>query len=441
MKSRNRIHRALWPASFTIGLLVLTVSGHAGEGEPAEGPPRKSIPPLYPVQIEHEFPEPEATFREVAALVREQYYTDALDEKSIWWAATKGLLRHLSPEERPELAAIWLPEQYETVSDSLQGLRESIGIKSTFNPADGSLTVTEVTPGGPSEGVLEALDRILRIDGKPLRGLGVPAVSALLEGEPDTPVALTVVRDVTVLDLSVRREKFRLQNVLAEMYPSDIGYLAIRSFSQGVSGRCREELERFQKDGVGRLMLDLRGNGGGVLQEGLKTAELFLPKGRSIMRVVSHGGKISNYVSAGEAPFALQLAVLVDGQTASAAEILAAALHDDCGATLVGSPTYGKASMERIFTLKNGCRVKFTTGAIYSPKGRSWHKKGLVPQIQSDLDAKHLERTRDLSFDVRLLNDPPLRAAHYVLVHGRAAGAVVAPAADAEPARVLPPSE
>lgn len=437
----TRTHLALWSASFAFGLVALTASGRAGEGELAEGVPRKRIPPLYPVQIEHEFAEPEATFREVAALVREQYYTDAIDEKSVWWAATKGLLRHLSPEEHPDLAAIWLPEQYETVSDSLQGLRESIGIKSTFSPADGSLTVTEVTPGGPSEGVLEPLDRILRIDGKPLRGLGVPAVSALLEGEPDTPVTLKVVRDVAVLDLSVRREKFRLQNVLAEMYPSAVGYLAIRSFSQGVSTRCREELERFRKDRVGRLMLDLRGNGGGVLQEGLKTAELFLPKGHSIMRVVSHGGKISNYVSAGEAPFTFRLAVLVDGQTASAGEILAAALHDDCGATLVGSPTYGKASMERIFTLKNGCRVKFTTGAIYSPKGRSWHKKGLVPQIQSDLDPKQLERTRDLSFDVRLLNDPPLRAAHYVLVHGKALGEAAVPAPEADPARALPPSE
>jgi len=405
-------------------------------------PARKPIPPLYPVQIEHDFADPEATFREVAALVREQYYTDAIDEKSIWWAATKGLLRHLSPEEHPDLAALWLPDQYESVSDSLQGLRESIGIKSSFNPADGSLTVTEVTPGGPSQGVLEPLDRILRIDGKPLKGLAVPAVSVLLEGEPNTPVALKVVRDLTVLDLTVQREKFHLQNVLAEMYPSDVGYLAIRSFSQGVSEKCREELTRFQKDKVSRLMLDLRGNGGGVLQEGLKAAELFLPKGHSIMRVVSHGGKISNYVSSGEAPFVFQqLAVLVDGQTASAGEILAAALRDDGGATLVGSPTYGKASMERIFTLKNGCRVKFTTGAIYSPKGRSWHRKGLLPQIQSDLDPKQLERTRNLSFDVRLLNDPPLRAAHYFLVHGKAPGDGGAPTAVVEPAQELPPGE
>jgi len=404
----------VWPFALTALAVLVTVALAA---DPEEGTPagRPQIRPLYPVQVEHEFGDPEGSFRELVALVRENYYTDTVDEKSIWWAATKGLLRHLSPEEHPDLAAIWLPEQYETVSDTLQGLRESVGIKSSFSPADGSLTVTEVTPGGPSQGILQPLDRILRINDKSLQGLSVAQVSALLEGEPDTPVALKVVRDISVLDLTVKREKFHLQNVLAERYPQDIGYLAVRSFSQGVSDRCREELARFQSANVSRLIVDVRGNGGGIMQEGLKVAELFIPKGRCLMRVVSHGGKVSNYISSAEAPFTFQLAVLVDGQTASAAEILAAALRDESGATLVGSPTYGKASMERIFTLKNGCRTKFTTGAIYSPKGRSWHKKGLVPDIQADLDPKQLERTRSLGFDVRLLNDPPLRSAHYWL--------------------------
>ncbi len=433
---RVRRHAArLAVAALALGVCPIPVAAQA----PA--PARQGQPPLYPVQIEHEFADPEATFREVVALVREQYYSDTVDEKSIWWAATKGLLRQLSPEEHPDLAAIWLPEQYENVSDALQGLRESIGIKSSFNPADGSLTVTEVTAGGPSAGVLQPLDRILRVQGKELKGLSVAAVSALLEGEPDTPVALKVVRDVAVLDLTVKREKFHLQNVLTESFPAKVGYLAVRSFSQGVAERCKEELGRFQSEQLTRLILDLRGNGGGVLQEGLRVAELFVPKGRLMMRVVAHGNKISNYVSANEAPFAFQMAILVDGQTASAGEIVAAALHDECTATLVGSPTYGKASMERIFTLKNGCRVKFSTGALYSPKGRSWHKKGLTPQIQADVDPKLLERTRTLSAELRLLNDPPLRAAHYWLA---AKGDTVAPAVP-PPAtaagRDVPPAE
>ncbi len=419
-------------AAVVIAAAIALAALPATAAEPPPPPPTPSTPagppPLYPVRIDHDFANPEASFREVVSLVREHYYTDAIDDASIWWAATRGLLRHLSPNEHPDLATIWRPEQFEDVSDSLQGLRESIGIRSTFNPGDGSLTIGEVTPGGPSEGILQPLDRILRIDGRPLKGLTVAAVTALLEGEPDTPVALTVVRDVQVLDLTVRREKFHLQNVLAQEFPGGIGYLAIKAFSQGVSERCREELARLTEQGCAGLILDLRGNGGGVLQEGLRTAELFLPKGQSIMRVVSHGGKISNFVSAATTTVSLPLAVLVDKQTASAAEILAAALADDCGATLVGSPTYGKASMERIFTLQNTYRVKFTTGAIYSPKGRSWHGRGLQPQVHSDLDSAALERSRALPAPARLLQDPPLRAAHHVLVHGLATAAAGAAA-------------
>lgn len=413
------------------GLAVVAVIALAAEiASAAETPPTAPAgpPPLYPVRIDHAFTNPEESFREVVSLVREHYYSDAIDDASLWWAATRGLLRHLSPNEHPDLAAIWPADQFEEVSDSLQGLRESIGIRSAFNPNDGSLTIGEVTPGGPSEGILQPLDRILRIDAKPLKGLTVAAVMALLEGEPDTPVALTVVRDVQVLELTVRREKFRLQNVLAEVFPEGIGYLAIKTFSQGVSERCREELSRLTAPGCAGLILDLRGNGGGVLQEGLRTAELFLPKGQSIMRVVSHGGKVSNFVSAATTTVALPLAVLMDRQTASAAEILAAALADDCGATLVGTPTYGKASMERIFTLQNGYRVKFTTGAIYSPRGRSWHGRGLQPQVQSACDAATLERSRALSPSARLLHDAPLRAAHHVLAHGRATAAETPPA-------------
>ncbi|MBN2451116.1 MAG: PDZ domain-containing protein [Lentisphaeria bacterium] len=380
---------------------------------------RQPIPPLFPVRIEHDFGDPEKTFREVMDLVKAQYYTDDVDDRTLWWAALKGILYHLSPEENRALATIWLPDQFEAVNDSLHGLRESIGVKCSFHPADGALTVTDVIPGGPSESLLAPLDRIVRIDGKALKGMPVAEVSALLQGEPGTAVTLKVVRDVAVFDIDIPREKFHLQTVEGEMFPRDIAYLSVHSFAAGVTEAAREKLSDFRRDGAGRLILDLRGNGGGVLQEGLRFTELFVAKGRPLMRVVTHGEKVSCYVSANEAPLRFDLAVLVDARTASAGEIVAAALRDEMAATLVGTPTYGKATMERIFTLDSQCRVKFTTGAIYSPAGRSWQKKGLTPHIQVDMDPQKLDRVRDLAFDIRLLNDPQLRAAHLFLTGPR----------------------
>ena len=410
------------PYGSMLACLLLATAHPLGAGDKGA-----TIPPLFSVTAPRDFDQPEETFREIMQLIEKNYYSNTIDEKALWWGAIQGMLRQISPEYHSSLATLWLPKQFEMVDDSLHGVRESIGIKSRFNPVDGSLTVTEVMPEGPSASLLKPLDRIVRINGTPLKGMSVPAISALLAGEPGSKVTLKVIRDVAVFDIDITRKKFRLENVVAEMFPRDIGYLAVRSFSVGAAKDSLEELQRFRRDGVTRLMLDLRGNGGGALKEGLKFAELFIPKGRSLMRVVSHGNNISNYLSSRTDTFAFQLAVLVDGQTASAGEIVAAALRDEAAATLVGEHTYGKATMERIFTLNNECRVKFTTGALYSPRGKSWQKKGLTPQIQVAMEPVRLARTRHLMFDVRLLNDPQLRAAFVFL-----GGPRQPPAADAD---------
>jgi carboxyl-terminal processing protease len=385
-----------------------TLQLHAAEAE-------RTIKPLFDVRIDHDFPEPEASFREIMALVEENYYTDQIDEKTLWWAAVKGMLRQLSPDENPGLAAIWLPEQYDQVDQKLNGVRESIGIKSSYNPGDGSLTVTEVLEGGPSETLLQPYDRIVRIDGKPIRSLPLDEVDDMLKGDPGTVVALKVVRDVAVFDLEIPRASVKLENMQHDVLPGEVGYIALRSFSKGISDDLRNELEMMEAGELTAIILDLRGNTGGILQEGLKTAELFIPKGESLLRVVSHGSKVSNYVSAQELPFRLDVVVLVNHRTASAGEIVAAALHDMTGATLVGTRTFGKGTMERIFTLKNDYRVKFTIGAMYSPKGKTWQKTGLVPDVEVDMDPAKLAKTLDLDMRLRLLNDPQLRAAHQFL--------------------------
>jgi len=425
------------PALLAWGLGLIFLPLAAAPGAEAQAP-KAAIAPLFPVALEHDFESPEETFREVMGLIKENYYTDTVDERSLWWAAIQGMLRHVSPEENPTLGALWLPEQFETVDDTLHGVRESIGIKSTFSPADGSLTVVDVMEDGPSASLLKPLDRIVRIDGKPLQGMAVSDVAKLLEGEAGTRLSLKVIRDVAVFDIDITRKTIQLENVSAEMYPQRVGYLSIRSFSVGVTEQAREELLTFERDGVVLLMLDLRGNTGGALKEGLKFTELFIPQGRSLMRVVTHGSKVSNYLSSNEHAFAFALAVLIDRQTASAGEIAAAALSDEAGATLVGANSFGKATMERIFTLKNDCRTKFTTGALYSPRGKSWQKKGLTPDIAVEMAPGRLAGSRDLLFDVRLLNDPQLRAAHIFLT-GPKAPPAPAPAEDIpEPENELP---
>jgi len=206
----------------------------------------------------------------------------------------------------------------------------------------------------------------------------------------------------------------KVANVEKQTLTGDIGYIAIRKFSEGVSEEVKAELGAFTKEKVARLILDLRGNSGGVFNQALKCAELFIPKGKSLMRMVSHGSKINNYVSANEESFSFRLVVLVDKHSASASEILGAALREEAGATLVGTGTYGKATMERIYTLENKFRVKFTNAALYSPKGKSWQKTGLLPDFPASQELGLAGKLRKLKPDQRLAKDAQLRLAHRV---------------------------
>ena len=373
------------------------------------------IKPLFEPRVEHEFSQPRETFEEILQLIQEHYYTDQIDEKSLWWGGVQGVLRQISPAENKGLAQIWLPEQYEQIHQSLQGVQESIGIKSTFNPADGSLTVTEVFTGGPSESLLMPYDRIVRIDGQPLQGLSVKEIESLLKGDVGTRVSLKVVRDVAVFDMLVARDAFKVVNVETQLFGENIGYVAVLSFAEGVNADLRAALESFAEKGVNALIVDLRNNSGGVFAEALKCAELFRNEGERLMRMVSHGNKVNDYVAGKVEPFQFHLAVLVNKKSASASEIVAAALQDGLNAPIVGENTYGKATMEKIFTLKNDYRVKFTTAALYSPKGRSWQKTGLMPDYPVAQAADIVGKTRKLEPATRLTRDYQLLVAYRIL--------------------------
>jgi len=379
----------------------------------------EEVKPLFNVTIGHEFPEAKATVEEIIGLVLKEYYNSQVNEESLWWGAAEGILRRLSPEENKGLAAIWQPEDYKAVDQALRGVKESIGIKSSFNTGDGTLTVTEVTAGGPSESLLFPYDRIVRIDGTPLKGLGVKEIDGLLKGDAGTRVSLKIVRDIMVFDLVVTRAAVKVENVQSQMLPDSVGYLSVLRFSTGVTDRLKAELASFRDEGVASVILDVRGNSGGVFAEALKSAELFIPKGKSLMRMVSHGSKVNNYVSANEEIFVFPLAVLLNETSASASEIVAAALRDEAGAVLVGAKTYGKATMEKAYTLSNKFHVRFTNAALYSPKGKSWQKTGLLPDYPIAQSADVLTQTRKLAPQSRLARDQQLRVAHKLLLTRR----------------------
>lgn len=374
--------------------------------------------PLFPVVLEQRFIESEETFKEIKDLILENYYSDKINEEALYWAAIQGMLRHISPPDNPGLSKIWTPEQYDTVFNSLMGVKVSIGIKSSFNSNEGSLTVAEVLPGSPAESILEPFDRILRIDSHKLQGKSADEVNNLLKGKEGSEVTLTVNRDLKIFDIKLKRLELETNPLIVTRLTDDILLVEIKKFTVNISNKLRIELDEPENTGCTGLIVDLRNNTGGVFAESLRVTELFLKK-QSILLKTLQRDDLQNYVSSNIKPSNFQIAILVNSKTASSSEILASSLQDHQKAIIIGTRTFGKGVFEKTFTVRNNYRVKFITGAMYSPKGISWQGKGITPDFLVKQDENILKTLLKMEPEQRLHKDVSMITAFKLLTQWR----------------------
>ncbi len=398
-----------------LSILLMSVLSLSILSSPIAKETAPNYPPLFKVTLDRPFPAPAQSFDQVRKLILEKYYSTSITEEALYYAAIKGMLAHISPPSNREQASLWSAKTYDGIRDSLQGEQVSIGIRSKFDAKDGSLTITEVLPDSPADGQLEIGDRIMRIDGEALKSLAVTRVNEMLNGEPDSQVELVVVRDIEILRVKLTRHRFKLENLSVTRLPDNITLIEIHKVNKAMSENLREELEKLQAQKPSGVIIDLRNNTGGVFVEGLRMAELFLPDRRILLRTVRNPDKLQNFVSAQQTPFNMKLAVLVNKKTASSAEIMAASLQAHGRASLIGTSTYGKATLEETFTLDNDYRVKFIIGAMYDPLGRSWQDKGLSPDYYIHQQINNLPALAKLEAKHRLEKDQQLKAAWKIL--------------------------
>ncbi len=377
---------------------------------------KTTFKPLFPVGLNHDFPESKKTFEEIKNLIMQHYYSDEITEDALYWAAIQGMLRHISPPKEPELAKIWTAEEYEKIYLSRQGNQVSIGIKSTFNPNEGRLTVTEVLPNSPADSILKPFDHILRIDSQSLKGKTLQELNALLDGKEGTEVDLTVNRDVKIFKVTLTRWKFKKETLIISRLTDEIALVEIKRFTAKLSNKLKDELTKLKDKDFQKLIIDLRNNPGGVFAESLRMVELFLPEKRILLRTFQRAQKLQNYVSVNTQPFGFDIAVLVNPQTASSAEILASALQDHRKALVIGTKTFGKGVFEKTFKLNNDFHVKFITGAMYSPKGSSWQGRGLTPDFLIKQDDKTLAALLKMEVEQRFRKDVAMITAYKLLM-------------------------
>jgi len=398
------------PVARMLVLVLLLIITFNTQGKQTNGG-RPHYPPLFPLQLRTDFPKPAESFKELLRLVRDNYYSDVITEQALYYAAMEGILRGVSPPQLKDRRNIWSPEDFKLILESLTGVQSTVGIKSNFNPGDGALTVREVLPGSPAQTLLRPLDRIMRINGESLKGKSAQQINALLRGNPGDTVRFKVIRDIELLDVEIQLEIFKTRPLSTDTLPGGVAYIALRKITKGSAASIAKQLNVIQKQGSQGLILDLRGNGGGIFAESLKIAELFLPARKKVVHTLQRGGEIKTYISGNSQPADLKTVIVVDKKTASAAEILTAALQGNQRAQVVGTTTFGKATLEQTFELGNGYRARFIIGALYGPGGKSWYGEGVRPDFavtNTDLPA-----TADSARPVhkRLARDPQLEAA------------------------------
>jgi len=323
--------------------------------------------------------------------IEQKFYSlGPLNYQDMVYGALRGMLASLGDEHTIFVE----PQQHRLETDTFKGGFGGIGVSIASD--DGQAVIVEVHAGSPAEraGVWSG-DVLLAVDGTGVSGLALDAVVLLVRGPIGTRVELVVERSgEQELSFSIIRERIELPSLTWQVLPDGIGYVHIQFFS----GRTGEELERaiqaLREGGTRALVLDLRGNGGGVVEAAKDVLSQLVGHGIAL-RELSKGGKEHRH----PIPFRLQtvdwpLAVLVDSGTASSAEIVAAAIRDHDRGLLIGEPTFGKGSVQAIFPLQDGSSIHVTISRWLSSNGHPIEKVGLQPDIavysddsQQDSDA------------------------------------------------------
>lgn len=321
----------------------------------------------------------------------------ALSNQEKIWGAIAGLTNSLG-----DPYTYFMPPQEKSlfeqdVAGSFGGVGMQIGVK------DGVLTVIAPLKGSPAEraGIMRG-DKVFRIDGATTTEMTIDKALYLIRGDIGKPVSLTVLRDEKTepIEISVVREIIQVPTIKTEQ-KGDIFIIRLYGFPATGAELFRGALRKFVETGSTKLVLDIRGNPGGYLEVAVDIASWFLPQGKVIVSEEKKDGIGKIYRSKGYDVFGgkLRLAILLDGGSASAAEILAGALSQQGVATLVGTKTFGKGSIQELIPITSDAALKVTIAHWITPNGTNLSAGGLEPDIKVDYTKEDVEKGRDPQLD------------------------------------------
>ena len=321
------------------------------------------------------------------------YYED-VDKEKMLDSALNAMLNYLGDNYTTYLT----DEQRKALEESLQGTYQGIGVE-----INKDRVITKVTKNGPAEAAgLQAGDKFMSIDGTKLNDTDGNAVGLLIRGTDKKAVDIVVDRNGEELTFNVKIGTIEEPAIVYGMQENNIGYIQISKFSRPLTSQMENALKELEANGMEKLIIDLRNNTGGYLDSAETTASLFLKKGKLIYSLEDKNSK-EDYYDQTETSRDYPIVVLINNNSASSAEILAAALKDSYGAVLVGQTSYGKGKVQQTYDMKDGSMAKFTSARWLRPTGDCIDKKGIKPDFEVAQTTQTDENGGEIIIDTQLV--------------------------------------
>jgi carboxyl-terminal processing protease len=277
-------------------------------------------------------------------------------------------------------------EEAKSFNESISSSFEGIGAE--IQEQDGKIMVVSPIKGSPAEKAgVKPNDIITSVDGESIEGLSSTEAVLKIRGEKGTKVDLTISREgeAKPVSITIVRDTIPVETVYSEMLDDGIAKIAVTSFSEHTVDELNTALDEMSKKDMKGLILDLRGNPGGLLPEAIKMASIFVPKGEIVLQIEDRNGNKEIHKSENDGEFTLPVVVLIDDGSASASEIVAAAVSESANIPLIGVKSFGKGTVQNAQDFKDGSNFKFTSYKWLTPEGNWIHKKGIKPDIEIKL--------------------------------------------------------
>lgn len=319
----------------------------------------------------------------IKSVIEKNYlWKEKIDEQKLRDGAIEGYVEGLGDKYTEYIPKSEMNEFKENITGSFVG----IGVYMIADEESGKIIVYYPIPESPAEKAgIKSGDAIINVDGKDYGYDDFNTIADNIKGEEGTKVKLVIEREGEKIDFEITRQKIETNPISSKVLNNNIGYIRLPSFDSDSSKRLKEKIDDLISKNVKALILDLRNNGGGIVDEATKMADYFLDKGNTIMTTKDSNGKEEIEKTKNKRVYDLPIIILTNENTASASEILTAALKDNERAKVIGTKTFGKGVIQTVISLSDGSGLKITTAEYFTPNGTEINKKGILPDIEVKL--------------------------------------------------------